>query len=163
MAQPGVPDHRPPHYVAIDFSREGIADALRRSAFAFDQPAFFSWLGVTIYLTREQNIAALRAMAQCGAPGSQVVFTYADSAVFDARVADERFLRMRRNAASLGEPFVSGFEPGEMPGLLRSCGLELVEDVDGVELGDRYAAGRQPALAASRLSRFALACVTVKK
>ena len=163
MAQPAVPRQEAAHYIAADFSRESIDSALRRSAFAFDQPAFFSWLGVTIYLTREQNMSALRSMAECGAPGSGLVFTYADSAVFDPRMADERFLRMQRNAASLGEPFVSGFEPGEMPGLLRSCGWELVEDVDGVELGDRYAAGRQPALAASRLSRFALACVTVKQ
>ena len=27
-------------------------------------PAFFSWLGVTMYLTREANVASLRAIAQ---------------------------------------------------------------------------------------------------
>jgi methyltransferase (TIGR00027 family) len=51
------------HYVAADLSREPLDHALARSAFRPDRPAFFAWLGVASYLTREANLATLRAIA----------------------------------------------------------------------------------------------------
>jgi len=158
------PHHLLPHYVATDLSQETLAKALRRSAFDFHQPAFFSWLGVTIYLTEEENTSALRSIAECGVPGSLVVFTYVDRAIFANPESDPGFLRMQRNAAALGEPFKSGFDPEELGGLLRSCGLELLEDLDGCELGTRYAQQGEQAFAVPRHSHshshIALARVT---
>ena len=57
-------------FIAVDVARESIVDALRRYGFQFDKPAFFSWLGVTVYLTREANLTTLRAIAECCKPGS---------------------------------------------------------------------------------------------
>ena len=37
-------------FVPIDFEKESIANALARSGFQQNQPAFFSWLGTTHYL-----------------------------------------------------------------------------------------------------------------
>jgi O-methyltransferase involved in polyketide biosynthesis len=70
-------------------------------------PAFFSWLGVTAYLTREANLKKLRAIATRGAPGSELVFNYLEQRIFDA--TDEDTQRLRASFASLGEPWVSGF------------------------------------------------------
>jgi len=50
--------------------KEDLVTVLARSSFRKDEAAFFSWLGVTIYLTREANLATLRAVATCGAQGS---------------------------------------------------------------------------------------------
>jgi len=70
------------HFIAADLAHETLASALARSSFRSDEPAFFSWLGVTVYLTREANMATLRAVAASSAAGSELVFTYVDLAEF---------------------------------------------------------------------------------
>src|SRR6185437_16545034 len=63
------------HFIAADLASETLASALARSSFRGGEPAFFSWLGVTVYLTREANMATLRAVASSSAAGSELVFT----------------------------------------------------------------------------------------
>jgi methyltransferase (TIGR00027 family) len=75
------------HFIAADLSEESVAAALARSSFQTDQLTFFSWLGVTMYLTREANLATLRSIASCSPAGSEVVFTYLDERVFQAQSA----------------------------------------------------------------------------
>jgi methyltransferase (TIGR00027 family) len=132
-------DPAPPHYIAADLSVEDLGTALQRAPFDASRRAFFSWLGVTVYLTRPANLAALRAIAACAASGSELVFTYVDEAVFssdDPVHAGFRLLQQR--AAAVGETFQSGFDPATLPGLLRDTGFELLEDLNGVELLQRY-------------------------
>jgi O-methyltransferase involved in polyketide biosynthesis len=62
--------------VPADLDQEEPGTALARSNFCPTVPAFFSWLGVTQYLTREANIATLRGIATYSAAGSEFVFTY---------------------------------------------------------------------------------------
>jgi len=40
-------------FVPIDFENDRLIDALSACGFDAAQPAFVSWLGVTMYLTRE--------------------------------------------------------------------------------------------------------------
>lgn len=132
-------DTAPPHYVAADLSVEDLGTALQRSPFDANRPAFFSWLGVTMYLSREANLAALRAIAACAARGSELVFTYVDEAVFGSDdPVHAGFRQLQQTAASMGEPFLSGFNPATLPGLLRDTGFELIEDLNGEELLQRY-------------------------
>jgi O-methyltransferase involved in polyketide biosynthesis len=70
------------HVVAADLAKENLVTALACSSFPSEEAAFFSWLGVTVYLTREASSSTLRAMATCGAPGSEIVFTYVDQIEF---------------------------------------------------------------------------------
>src|SRR5262245_35967097 len=72
----GVPVPRNLHFVPADLGREQPGTALARSPFRLTDPASFSWLGVTQYLTREANIATLRGIADCSVPGTELVFTY---------------------------------------------------------------------------------------
>jgi methyltransferase (TIGR00027 family) len=133
-------------YVAADLSQDTLSVALRRSDFSSDAPALFSWLGVTVYLSREDNLKMLRAVAALAAPGSAVVFTYTDQAFIDTPGLSPTFERMAKHAASMGEPFLSGFAPLELPALLGSVGLQVLEDLDGQALGERYSeALRAPA------------------
>jgi len=148
------------HFIAADLGQETLRSALQRSPFRLKAPTFFAWLGVTIYLTREANSMALRGFAECGGPGSLLVFTYVDEKVFDPANESEGFRRMRANAERVGEPFISGFKPAEMPAYLASLGLELVEDLGGDELSRRYAgASHKTILPMSADSHFALARV----
>jgi methyltransferase (TIGR00027 family) len=63
-------------FVPVDFERQTLAAGLAQGGFDSGSPAFFSWLGVTPYLTRESCIATLRFIAQLP-PGSGVAFDFA--------------------------------------------------------------------------------------
>jgi methyltransferase (TIGR00027 family) len=145
------------HYVAADLSVEGLDAALARSPFDPHAKAFFSWLGVTTYLTREANLSTLRAIASCGAPESELVFTYIDQRDFDA--PDEERRRIREIFAALGEPWVSGFNPSGLADDLRSVGLSLIEDLGPEEMRERYCAGREDGLGPSIADHIAHARV----
>jgi methyltransferase (TIGR00027 family) len=97
------------HLVAVDLGETGLDEALAGSAFRRGDPVFFSWLGVTTYLTRAANLATLRAIASCAPPGSEVVFSYLDQQILDGDGGPMR--EARAQVASLGEPWVSGFHP----------------------------------------------------
>ena len=49
--------------VPVDFERETVTDGLRSSPYRQNTPAFFSWLGVTQYLTKDAVLNTLRQIA----------------------------------------------------------------------------------------------------
>ena len=64
-------------YVPVDFERQQLAERLTANGFRADEPAFFfSWLGVTMYLTREAIAQTLRFVAQSSVARSGIVFDY---------------------------------------------------------------------------------------
>ena len=67
--------------------------------------------------------------------------------------------RARAQVASLGEPWVSGFDPDQLDSDLRSAGLEIVENLGPHDLGERYCAGRTDGLSPSPGSHIAHARV----
>lgn len=146
-------------FVPADLASKSIDDALGRSRFQFDKPAIFSWLGVTIYLTRAANLASLKAIADCCVPGSAVVFTYTDELALIPGSQSAAYERMKRNAAAMGEPFLSGFQPNQLAATLAGVGFALSEDLNGLQLSERYACPAVPPLVPSALSRAALAYV----
>ena len=99
------------HFIPVDFTRTGLADALQESGFDTQVPAFFSWLGVTYYLTRSEVMATLQDIARISAPGSAIVFDYLDMDAYVARLAAPRVQRMIEGVRGLGEPMLSGFDP----------------------------------------------------
>ena len=149
------------HFIAADLSQESVAAALARSTFDAKRLTFFSWLGVTMYLTREANLATLKSIASCSPVGSEVVFTYLDERVFQAQ--SESFRALEQRVAAIGEPFLSGFNPGELAGNLAACGLDLVEDLSGSEAAARYDRDGEHRLGQSMFSHMALARVKQKK
>jgi methyltransferase (TIGR00027 family) len=136
----GVPLRDTVHFLAADLGTESLAAVLSRSTFNAAEPVFFSWLGVTMYLTREANLASLRAIAQSAVPGSELVFTYVDQEAFHGGPATlaADVSELRRSVASIGEPFLSGFDPGTLAKDLLPLGLELEEDLDDFQLVRRY-------------------------
>ncbi len=143
------------HFIAADLATETLGSALSRSAFRRDERAFFSWLGVTMYLTLAANLATLRAVADSAAAGSELVFTYLEERAFASSA--EQFLELRRRVAAAGEPFQSGFDPSRLAELLRSTGFELVEDLSERALLDRLDPGHSSGLKAGSFSHVARA------
>jgi methyltransferase (TIGR00027 family) len=158
LGQCGVSPPAGVHYVAADLSTEGLDAALERCPFEPTKAAFFSWLGVTAYLTREANLKTLRAIASCGAPDSELVFSYLDQGDFDAPGAED-MRQAREVVAAVGEPWVSGFSPAQLDDDLRSVGLTLIEDLGREDLRERYCAGREDGLSASVVDHVAHARV----
>ncbi|HEX3603867.1 MAG TPA: class I SAM-dependent methyltransferase [Steroidobacteraceae bacterium] len=146
------------HFIAADLSRESVAAALTRSPFQAGELTFFSWLGVTMYLTRAANLATLRSIASCAPARSELVFTYFDERLFQAQ--SEAFRELEQRVAAIGEPFLSGFDPAALAADLAACGLELIEDLNGGEVGARYDSTGERGLGQSSTSHIAHARVT---
>ena len=146
------------HYIAADLGAEPLGEALKRSPYRADAPAFFAWLGVTMYLPREANLATFREIARVGARGSELVFTYSHIARF-ARAATPEQTRMREAVAAVGEPFVCGFDPETLAAELAECGLTLDEDFGVDELLARYDPEGRNGMRGDALGRVARASV----
>jgi methyltransferase (TIGR00027 family) len=128
------------HFVSADLAREGLDEVLARSSFNAAEPAFFAWLGVTMYLTREANMQTLRKIAQSSLPGSQLVFSYIDQRMFEPEGAPAASLfdELEEAVKSLGEPFISGFHPASLATVLDEVGLELEEDLSEFQMVERF-------------------------
>ncbi|HEX2040599.1 MAG TPA: SAM-dependent methyltransferase [Acidimicrobiales bacterium] len=109
-------------YVACDFERDDLAVALAGAGYRPDEPALFSWLGVTGYLTRPAVERILRFVGTT-APGTEIVFDYTDPD------AEDDFSRAMRDLVELvGEPILSVFRAAEVDALLAACGLHVVRN-----------------------------------
>ena len=120
-----------PHWVACDFERESVADALRRSAFDIAEPAFFAWLGVTHYLKPAATHGTLAALASVAAPGSALAFDYSVPPRQIIAADWPLSLGLGLLTAVLGEPLVGGIAPDT----LANCAAELGWCVIGDEAG----------------------------
>ncbi len=155
LALRGIPLPGGLHLLAADLSDTGLDDVLASSSFRRDRPAFFSWLGVTSYLTREANLATLAAISSYALLGSELVFSYLDQSLLDSASTTGPMQKARAQVASLGEPWVSGFHPQELQSNLSDVGLEIVENLGPEQLAARYCAGRSDGLRPSSGSHIA--------
>ncbi len=130
------------HFAALDFSNGDLAAALRSCGYDFAAPGFFSWLGVTFYLSKEVVAATLQAVAAVSAPGSTLVFDYIDGDALHPLKAGRRMRLMQYIVRQSGEPIKTGFAPDELAGLLASHGFRLVQNPGPAEIEALYFSGR---------------------
>jgi methyltransferase (TIGR00027 family) len=144
ISECGIAVPRSLHFVSADLARDDLAAVLCRSTYRPDQPAFFSWLGVTMFLSRAANLSTLRAIARCGAPGSELVFTYLDETIMQS--PSNAFLELQEANRQSGEPFLCGFDANRLEEDLRAIGWRLLHDFSDVQL-----AGRLPGTSSGRM------------
>lgn len=125
-------------FVAIDFEKESIADALARSTFKQDQAAFFSWLGTTHYLEPQTTLNTLASIAQVAAQGSEVVLDY--SVDYRELEGIERLgtLFVSQFTRFLKEPLKGQFRPKKLHQAVEQMGYIVTEDLSGEGLSERY-------------------------
>ncbi len=124
-------------YAPVDFERQTLAEGLKLAGFDASKAAFFSWLGVTMYLTEEAVMATFGFIAS-SSPSGGIAFDYAvprSSLNWVGRLALDA---LSRRVASAGEPFRTFFEPGAMAQQLQRIGFRRVEDLDADEINRRY-------------------------
>jgi methyltransferase (TIGR00027 family) len=140
LALSGIPE--PPNltFAAADFERQPLRDVLAAAGLGLAAPVFFSWLGVTMYLTRAAVEETLSSIARFP-PGSAVAFTFA---------RPERSHAMANAAAAAGEPWLTGFTEPDLATTLSALGFSEIE----LTAPHAYAAmtpraGREPSSAAA--------------
>jgi methyltransferase (TIGR00027 family) len=132
-------------FVPIDFEQQTLADGLAQSGFNANAAAFFSWLGVTPYLTLEACMSTLSFIAKLPAR-SGVVFDFAvDSALLNPGQR-QAFDALSARVARYGEPFQLFFDPGKLQDDLRATGFHRTEFLQGKELNARYFKDRKDGL-----------------
>jgi len=140
-------------------AQENLAEALKRSAYDRRAASFYSWLGVTYYLTRDVVVATLRAIAEVAAAGSTIMFDYFDTDAFVPERAATRMQRMQAIVRQAGEPIQTGFDPSTLAGDLATLGLHLHEDLSPSDIERRYFQGRTDGYRAFEHVHFAWAVV----
>lgn len=124
-------------FAPVDFERDTLAHGLEAVGFRREEPAFFSWLGVVPYLTRDAAFATLRFVA--GLPrGSGVVFDYAIPRAMMGEAERRAFDLLAERVSRAGEPFRLFFDPAQLTQDLRSLGFTAIEDLDGAAIRARW-------------------------
>ena len=118
-----VPDNLT--FVPVDFTKDNLAERLTASGFDPSAKSFFSWLGVTYYLSTEAIDTMLAALSELCADGSTLVFDYPDENFFDA--TEKRVQNTIMMAKAGGEPMQSAFSYKELEKLLEKHGFLIYE------------------------------------
>jgi methyltransferase (TIGR00027 family) len=136
-------------FATIDFEHETLRDDLLLYQVSLDEPTFFSWLGVTMYLKEDAIDAVLRSVAAFPC-GSEIVLTFAPPPSDSPSPFDQR-------AASLGEPWVSYFTADALEAKLRGAGFSRVEFLSPAEAEARYFRDRSHDLSVPRRTNIVCA------
>jgi methyltransferase (TIGR00027 family) len=159
LTELGVPPPSTLHYIPVDFERETLAQRLTAGGIDREAKAFFSWLGVTQYLTKDAVLGTLREIASATVPGSQLVATFPVPAAMLNDEDREILTSTAARAASVGEPWLSFFEPYEMDGLLKQAGFSETHCFGPEQIARKYLIGRTDGLRMPAYSRFIKAYV----
>jgi methyltransferase (TIGR00027 family) len=121
----------PPHvrFVPVDLDREHLATALAGAGLNPGLSTFFIWEGVASYLTPRAVDETVRWASSVSGAGSELVLTYVHRGLVDETMHFPHSSAWVRSVRRAGEPFVFGFDPGELPQYLDERGWHLVDDL----------------------------------
>ncbi|UOY89752.1 class I SAM-dependent methyltransferase [Bacillus glycinifermentans] len=140
-----IPDHL--HFVPMDFTREFSYQSLIDEGFE-NEKTFFSLLGVSYYLTKEENANLISHLFSKVPSGSSIVFDYADERLYEEKGISNRVENMVKMAAASGEPMKSCFSYEEIEKLLETSGLLIYEHLAPDAINDRFFRNRTDDLSA---------------
>jgi methyltransferase (TIGR00027 family) len=150
-AEIAVPDNL--RWAPIDFEEQTLAAGLEAAGFDASQPAFFSWLGVTQYLTLAAIDATLEVVAALPSPSTIVVsFMLPDADLPSEEAAAARVIA--EDAATKGEPWLTRISPMQLAARLAKLGFREVVHLTPEEANARYFAGRQDGLRAPYVAQL---------
>jgi methyltransferase (TIGR00027 family) len=132
-------------FAPIDFEKVSLKEGLTSSGFAFSIPTFFSWLGVTLYLTEGAFHGTLKFVLTMPR-SSEIVF---DFMVPEHLMPPDQATAVRAVAAQTaerGEPILRRFVPEEFAANLGAMGFSKVAHLSPKAAHDRHFSGRQDGL-----------------
>ena len=128
-------------YAAVDFNTQTLSDGLHAANFQPGKPAFFSWLGVTMYLEPQTVLDTLR-LVHTMSPENGIVFDYTVPRHLLNTVGKLILDAIMNRVAAAGEPFRGFFVPGELAAALSQIGYRHIEDLDSAAINARYFTNR---------------------
>ena len=140
-------------FAPVDFETQTLEQGLRSAGYDPHKCTFFSWLGVTEYLTTEAVMSTLRFIASTPAGGG-VVFDYMISPSLLTPGQRSRLDAVSLRVASAGEPWQAYFDPESLMKDLRTMGFEYAEDLGPEEINARYFKNRKDGLQVGSLSHI---------
>lgn len=132
-------------FAPIDFARQGLAEGLAAAGFDADQPAFVSWLGVSMYLTADAVEQTLAYVARLPS-GSEVVFDFRTPPELLDPLTRAAVSVLAGQVAAAGEPFRSAFIPAALAVLLGALGFYEIDTLDAADLNQLYFKARSDGL-----------------
>jgi methyltransferase (TIGR00027 family) len=142
------------HFVPVDFEAgQSWWEKLIAAGFDARKPAVVVSTGVSMYLTREANLATLRQLAKL-APGSTFTMTF--MLTLDLLGLEERATMefVMKRAKESGTPFISLFAPSDMLTLAKEAGFKGAQYVSADDIFQRYFAKRTDGLRAGNAEAF---------
>lgn len=147
------------HFVPVDFMQESLSTALARSSYDPQSPSFFSWLGVTYFLSRDAVFETLSTIAKTAPAGSTIVFDYVHKDIFIPEKTSALMQIGLKFRKEKGEPWITGFEPSEFAADLASIGLRVQENLTPHDIQERFFQGRTDSYHAYEHAHFLSAIV----
>jgi len=126
-------------FVPWDFEHQPLAELPARLGLEghdSQTPTMTIVEGVLMYLTAPALDATFKCVRGYSTPGSPAALTYMNRSLIEERSGSG--LGRRLAVRVVGEPFRSGFDPGQFPGWLDQRGFRLDRDESAVQLGARF-------------------------
>jgi methyltransferase (TIGR00027 family) len=121
-------------FVPIDFETQSLADQMETAGFRTDELTFFSWLGVTMYLTHDTMMEMMKFITSHTPSGSKIVFDYVippSSQNFLRRLV---FYLLSQKIRRAGEPWKSFYDPNSLMKDLKAIGFTQAQDIGPEEI-----------------------------
>jgi methyltransferase (TIGR00027 family) len=136
-------------FVPVNFEEQTISEALRQTSFKPDEPAFFSWIATTFYLTRKSIFETLSSIYGFASEYSEIVFDYsiADSSLSPEGEAESKVTK--KFVARRGEVYLSNFEHQEIVEEVNKLGYQLIEQATPDLIERQYFSDRKDKLKAA--------------
>ncbi|WP_459502921.1 class I SAM-dependent methyltransferase [Bacillus sp. C1] len=135
------------HFVSMDFTKQFSYQPLLDEGF-HNKKTFFSLLGVSYYLTKEEITNLIDYLFANVPSGSSIVFDYGDEKLFEEKGISNRVENMVKMAAVGGEPMKSCFSYDEMERMLENSGLLIYEHLSPANMQELYFHNRTDYLSA---------------
>lgn len=132
---------RPPSnvtYVPIDFNQQALGERLFDCGYDEHARTLFIWQGVTQYLTPEAVDETLAFVRDHSAPGSSIIFDYADPSILEGAPRHGEVSSMRRYRHLSGESLVFGIPIDEIEAYLEALGFTGIRNADHAALERAY-------------------------
>lgn len=158
LAELGIPVPANVIWCPLDFETASLDTGLRAAGVELSGTTYFSWLGVTQYLTREALADTLRFVLS-SAPKSRLVLSFIIPEEDVPRDEQKIFDQGAASAYALGEPWLSFFRPRELGAWLRDFGFSASRILSPRDAQQRYFSRRTDGLHAPTMEQMAVATV----
>ena len=122
--------------VPVDFEQDDLGEQLAAAGFQRNSPAFFTWLGVVPYLTKDAIGRTLHYISSI--TNSEVVFDYMEPPEAFSQELRQLEKERTKQLEKMGERSVSRFDPAGIAEILRSHGFRAIEDINFEEIASRF-------------------------